>query len=154
MKKAPEWLKAAVAETGAQVLTGDRPQADAAQQVKAAILARPEFLDEMAAVLAAAQVGYWVKAHRSSGDLFQAALFPGIAPVMLTSVGRYTATLDMTAADLEHAKSMLLAQTRNARTAADRRQKEFTAFYKQVRPLLQGGGTVKDALAEIAAKAA
>jgi hypothetical protein len=154
MRKPPEWLKAAVADHGAQVLAGDRQQAEAAEAVKAAILARPEFLDEMAAVLAASQVGYWVKANRSSGDLFQAALFPGVPPAMLTSVGRYTATLDMTAADLEHAKSMLLAQTRNARTSADRRQRDFTAFYKQVRPLLAGGGTVADALAEIAAKAA
>jgi hypothetical protein len=154
MKKAPEWLKAAVADSGAQVLTGDRPQAEAAAAVKAAILARPEFLDEMAAVLADSQVGYWVKTHRSSGDLFQAALFPGIPPAMLTSVGRYTPTADMTGAELDKAKAMLLAQTRNARTSADRRQKDFTAFYKQVRPLLAGGGTVADALAQIAAKAA
>jgi hypothetical protein len=153
MRKPPEWLKAAVAGSGAQVLTGT-PQQAAVTAVKAEILARPEFLDEMASVLAAAQVGYWVKAHRSSGDLFQAALFPGIPVVMLTSVGRYTPTASMTAADLDHARAMLLAQTRNARTSADRRQKEFAVFYKRVRPLLSEGGTVADALAEIAAKAA
>jgi hypothetical protein len=156
MKKAPEWLKAAVADSGAQVLTGDRPQAEAAAAVKAAILARPEFIDEMAAVLAASQVGFWVKAHRSSGDLFQAGLFPGIEPVMFTSPGRSMATLDMTLADLKKARSMLLTRTQNAKAAADKAQKDFAAFYRKVRPLLEAdpGRTVEQALAELAAKAA
>lgn len=49
---------------------------------------------------------------------------------------------------------MLLARTRNAKAAADKAQKDFAGFYKQVRPLLAGGGTVAGALAQIAAKAA
>jgi hypothetical protein len=108
----------------------------------------------MAAVLAAAQVRAWVSAHRSSGDLFQASLFPGIPAVMHTSPGRAMATADMTAADLDKARSMLLTRTRNARTSADKAAKDFNAFYKQVRPLLEGDRTVEDALAKLAAKAA
>jgi hypothetical protein len=154
MKNPPDWLRAAVADSGTQVLAGARQQADAEAAVKAAILARPEFVGELAAVLATAQVSAWVREHRSSGDLFQAALFPGIPPAMLTSVGRYTPTADMTGAELDKAKAMLLAQTRNARTSADRRQKDFTAFYKQVRPLLVGDRIVADVLADLAAKAA
>ena len=154
MKKPPEWLRAAVADSGTQVLAGARQQADAAASVKAEILARPEFLDELAAVLAAAQVSAWVRTHRTSGDLFQASLFPGIPAVMHTSVGRAMATADMTAADLDKAKAMILARTRNARTSADRQQKDFTAFYKQVRPLLAGDRVVADVLADLAAKAA
>ena len=154
MKKPPEWLKAAVADSGALVLAGDRQQAQAAEAVKAEILARPEFLDEMAAVLAAAQIDNWVRVHRSSGDLFQAALFPGIPAVMHTSPGRPMATADMTASDLDKAKAMLLARTRNARTSADRAAKDFGVFYKKVRPLLTGGKTVADVMPELAAKAA
>lgn len=154
MRKLPEWLKAAVADSGTQVMTGARQQADAAAAVKAEILARPEFVDEMAAVLAAAQVDTWMKTHRSSGDLFQASLFPGIPAVMHVSVGRPMATADMTAADLDKAKNMLLARTRNARTSASRQQKDFTAFYAQVRPLLKGDRTVASAVAELAAQQA
>lgn len=155
MRKPPDWLKAAVADSGALVLTGDRQQADATAAVKAEILARPEFLDEMAAVLAAAQVGNWVRVHRSSGDLFQAGLFPGIPAFMHTSPARPPmATGDMTARDLDKARSMLLTRTRNARTSADKAAKDFNAFYKQVRPLLEGDRTVEEALAKLAAKAA
>jgi hypothetical protein len=154
VKNPPEWLKAAVADHGTQVLSGTRQQADAEAAVKEAILARPEFVGELAAVLAAAQVSAWVRTHRTSGDLFQASLFPGIPAVMHTSVGRAMATADMTAADLDKAKAMLLARTRNARTSADRQAKDFAAFYKQVRPLLVGDRIVADVLADLAAKAA
>jgi hypothetical protein len=154
MKKPPEWLRAAVADSGTQVLSGARQQADAAAAVKAAILGRPEFVDELAAVLATAQVAAWIRTHRTSGDLFQAGLFPGIPAVMHTSVGRAMPTADMTAGDLDKAKAMLLARTRNARTSADRQQKDFAHFYRKVRPLLDGGRTVADALADLAAKAA
>jgi hypothetical protein len=73
---------------------------------------------------------------------------------MLTSVGRYTPTASMTGAELDKAKAMLLARTRNARTSADRQAKDFTAFYKKVRPLLDGDRVVADVLADLAAKAA
>ena len=154
MRKPPEWLRAAVAASAAMVISGDRQQADATAAVKAEILARPEFLDEMASVLAAAQVGNWVRVHRSSGDLFQASLFPGIPAVMHTSPRDAMPTADMTARDLDKARSMLLTRTRNVRTSADRAAKDFNAFYRQVRPLIDKGGTVGDALAELAAKAA
>jgi hypothetical protein len=154
VKNPPDWLRTAVADHAARALSGGRTEAEAATAVTLAILARPEFVEEMAAVLAVAQVSAWVKSHRTSGDLFQASLFPGVAAVMHVSVRREMATADMTAADLEKAKNMLLARTRNSRTSADRQQKDFMAFYKQVRPLLAGDRVVADALADLAAKAA
>lgn len=155
MKNPPEWLKSAVAESAVHVLSGDRTEAEVTATVKAAILAgHPEFVGELVATLAAKQVSAWVRANRSSGDLFQAALFPGVPAVMHVNVRDEMATADMTAADLDKAKAMILARTRNARTSADRQQKDFTAFYKKVRPLLTDGKTVADVLPELAAKAA
>ena len=154
MKNAPDWLKEARAEHGARVVAGTEtgPEADAA--VTAVILAHPEYLAEQAAVLARAHVAAWVKVNASSGDLFQAGLFPRIPALLPVSVGRTMRTADMTLADLENAKAMVLTRTRNAREAADRDRKDFTAFYKAVKPLLADGGTVGDALADLAAKAA
>jgi hypothetical protein len=60
----------------------------------------------------------------------------------------------MTLADLENARAMILARTRNAREAADRDKRDFLAFYKQMKKLLADGGTVGDALADLAVKAA
>jgi type II secretory pathway component PulF len=73
---------------------------------------------------------------------------------MQVSVGHKMRTADMTLADLENARAMVLARTRNAREAADRDRKDFIAFYKQLKPLLADGGTVGDALADLAAQAA
>jgi hypothetical protein len=154
VKNPPDWLKSAVADSAVQVLSGDRTEAEATATVKAAILDRPEFVGELAATLAAKQVSAWVRVNRSSGDLFQAALFPGVPAVMHVNVRDEMATADMTAGDLDKAKAMILARTRNARTSADRQQKDFTAFYKKVRPLLTDGKTVADVLPELAAKAA
>jgi hypothetical protein len=154
VKNPPDWLKSAVADQAGQALTGARTEAEATAAVKAAILSNPDFVGELAATLASAQVSAWVRSHRSSGDLFQASLFPGVPAVMHVSVRDEMAIADMTAADLEKAKNMLLARTRNARTSADRQQKDFMALYKKVRPLLKDGLTVADVLPELTAKAA
>src|SRR5580692_9317447 len=154
MRNAPEWLKEARAEHGARVVAGTEAPADADAAVTAAILAHPEYLAEQAAVLARAHVAAWVKVNASSGDLFQDGLFPRIPVFMTVSVGRKMRTADMTLDDLEHAKSMVLARTRNAREAAEQDRKDFIDFYKKVKPLLTGGGTVGDALADLAVKAA
>ncbi len=154
MKKAPEWLKQARAEHGARVIDGTETTAEAEAAVAAVILAHPEYLGEQAAVLAKAHVSAWVKVNASSGDLFQAGLFPRLPVLMTVGVDRKMRTADMTLGDLEDAKTMLLARTRNVREAADRDRRDFLAFYKQVKPLLADGGTVGDALADLAAKAA
>ena len=152
MKNAPEWLKEARAEHGARVVAGTETPADADAAVTAAILAHPEYLAEQAAVLARAHVAAWLKVNASSGDLFQASLFPRIPALMQVSVGQKMRTADMTAEDLDKARAMILARTRNAREAADRDRRDFTAFYKRVRPLLNGDRTVADAVADLAAQ--
>jgi hypothetical protein len=154
MRKPPEWLKEARAEHGARVVAGTETTADAEAAVTTVILTHPEYLGEQAAVLARAHVAAWVKVNASSGDLFQAGLFPRVPVLMQVSVGRKMRTADMTLADLENARAMILARTRNAREAADRDKRDFLAFYKQMKKLLADGGTVGDALADLAVKAA
>lgn len=154
MKRAPDWLKEARAEHGARVVAGTETPAEAEAAVTAVITAHPEYLAEQAAVLARAHVAAWVRVNASSGDLFQAGLFPRIPAMLPVSVGRTMRTLDMTLAELENARAMVMTRTRNVREAADRDRKEFLAFYRQVKPLLADGGTVGDALADLAARAA
>jgi hypothetical protein len=150
VKNAPEWLKQARAEHGARYLDGSETRAEADAAVAAVILAHPEYLAEQAAVWAAAHVASWVKVNATSGDLFQSELFPRIPVFMQVSVGRPMRTADMTLAELENARAIVMARTRNSRESADRARKDFTAFYKQVKPHLTDGKTVADALAEIA----
>jgi hypothetical protein len=150
VKNAPEWLKQARAIHGARFLDGTETRAEADAAVAAKILAHPEYVAEQAAVQGAAHVAAWVKVNATSGDLFQSELFPNIPVLMQVSVGRPMRTSDMTLADLENARAMILARTRNARESADKARREFTAFYKQVKPHLTDGRTVADALAEIA----
>lgn len=154
MKNAPDWLKEARAEHGARVVAGTETVAEAELAVTVVIVSHPEYLSEQAAVLARAHVAAWVKVNASSGDLFQAGLFPRLPVLMTVGVDRKMRTADMTLADLENARAMMLARTRNAREAADRDRKDFLAFYRQVKPLLADGGTVGDALADLVAKAA
>lgn len=154
MKNAPGWLKEARAEHGARVVAGTETTADAEAALTAVIVSHPEYLSQQAAVLARDHVAAWVKVNASSGDLFQDGLFPRLPVLMQVSVGRKMRTADMTLADLENARAMVLARTRNAREAADRDRKDFVAFYKRVKPLLADGGTVGDALADLAVKAA
>lgn len=150
MRNAPEWLKQARADHGARFLDGTETRAEADAAVTAAIVAHPEYLSDIAAVQAAAHVAAWVKVNASSGDLFQASLFPNIPVLMQVSVGRPMRTADMTLADLENAKAIVLTRAKNSRESADRARRDFTAFYKQVKPHLTPGRTVADALALIA----
>jgi hypothetical protein len=150
VKNAPEWLKQARAEHGARFLAGAETRAEADAAVTAAILGNAGYLAEQAALQGAAHVAAWVKVNATSGDLFQSELFPRIPVFMQVSVGRPKRTADMTLADLENARAIVLARTRNSRESADRARKDFTAFYKQVKPHLTDGKTVADALAEIA----
>jgi hypothetical protein len=150
VKNAPGWLKEARAEHGARFLAGRETRAEADAAVTAVIIAHPEYLSGLAAVQGAAHVGAWVKVNATSGDLYQSELFPSIPVFMQVSVGRPMRTSDMTLTDLENARAMILARTRNARESADKARREFTAFYKQVKPHLTEGRTVADALAEIA----
>lgn len=150
MKNAPDWLRESIAEHGVKFLAGAETRAEADAAVTAVILVHPGYLAEVAAVQAAAHVAAWVKANASSGDLFQVALFPRIPVLMQVNVGPPVRTADMTASQLDKAKSIILARTRNQREAADRDAEDFTAFYDRVRPRLKDGKTVKDVLAEIA----
>jgi len=154
VKNPPEWLKAVRAGHGALAASGAETRAEADAAVAAEIMRHPEFVAECIAVLGGREVGAWLKSNASSGDLFQAMLFDGVPIFMNVSVGRAMRTLDMTGEDLDKAKNMTETRTRNVREAADRDWNDFLAFYDLVHPLLTGGRTVADALAELAAKAA
>jgi hypothetical protein len=150
VKNLPEWLKVVRAVHGARAAAGAETRADAAVAVAAEIMKHPEFVTERMAVLGGHEVGTWLKSNASSGDLFQAMLFDGVPVFMYTSVDHAMRTIDMTAADLDKAKSMVETRTRNTRESADRQWSDFTAFYEPVRPRLTDGRIVADALAEIA----
>jgi len=154
MRNAPDWLKALRAEHGARVAAGAETLADAEAAVAAAILAHPDYMAEQAAVAARAQVAVWLKANASSGDLYQATLFPEVSAFMYTAVNRKMRTADMTAGDLEKARNMIETRTGNARAAADREWAAFSDFYDKVYPRLGDGRTVADVLPDLAAKAA
>jgi hypothetical protein len=148
--KTPDWYREAVAEHGAKVLDGTEDGHAAAEAVAAVLLAHPEHL----AALAARDVAKWVKERESSGDLFQAALFPLLPASLYTAPKVSVRVSAMTAADLDKARNMLWNRTRHALEGAERQREIFSGFYDRVRPLLKGDKTVADALGEIAAKAA
>lgn len=152
--KYPDWLGITVAEHAAKVLGGERQRAEANTAVTAAILAHPEFIADRAAALADQQVAAWLREHESSGDLFQAALFPLLPASMRTTPKRTAHVTSMTGRDLDNAKAMLWNRTKNSMDGAEKERAEFAAFYDRVRPLLADGRTVADALAELAGKAA
>lgn len=147
--KQPGWYKEAVADHGERVAAGKETPDEAAAAIGALMGERPEYL----AGLAAASLAEWGKS-REQGDLFQAALFPALPALLLTSVGKSARVASMTAAELEKAKAMLLAQTQNAVNGAERRRAAFLAFYDQVHPRLTAGKTVADVLPDLAAQAA
>jgi hypothetical protein len=148
--KTPDWLKTAVAEHAANVLAGTEQRAGANAAVAAAITGHPEFLAERAAALADQQVARWLKEHESSGDLFQAALFPLLPASMRTTPKKSAAVASMTGRDLDNAKAMLWNRTQNAKDGADRERATFSAFYDRVRPLLKDDRTVGEVLAVLA----
>lgn len=147
--KTPPWYREAVARHGAEIAAGtDNGKAVAA--VITAITAHPEFLEDMVG----RDLARWVREHESSGDLFQASLFPLIPASMRVSPRKSVKVARMTAAELDKARRMLLNRTQNAIDGADRERAEFTDFYDQVRPLLKGGLTVSEVLSQLAAQKA
>lgn len=148
--KTPDWYREAIAAQGALLAANAdrRPRAVAA--VIAAIQAHPEFLEEMVG----RDLGKWVRDHESSGDLYQAALFPLIPVRMRTTPSKLVRVAKMTASDLEKAKAMLMAQTQNAINGADKKRAQFLEFFDQVHPMLKGDLTVADALSQLAARKA
>lgn len=152
--KIPDWYREAVAKHGAEVLAGTETRAEAVGAVIAAINGHPEFLDD----LAGKDVDKWVKEHESSGDLFQAGLFPEIPVTMRVTPSKSLKVALMTGADLDNAKRMLYARTQNAidgaKESAEHERAVFLAFYDKVRPLLSDDMTVKDAITRLAAQKA
>lgn len=152
--KNPPWLTAAVAANASEVLRGRAKQAAASAAVAAAVKAHPEYIDELAWALADREVGRWLRDHETSGDLFQAQMFPGLPASMRIAPKRTVPVAAMTGEDLDHAKKMLYARTGNAAKgaadAADRERATFDRFYDRVRPLLDGELTVADVLAKLA----
>lgn len=156
--KTPQWLATAVADSGVNVLGGSANRAEAEAAVIAATRDHPEFLAELGAAMAVRLLGKWIGEHESGGDLFQTQMFPGLPAAMRVAPKRSTLVADMTAEDLDHAKNMLWARTKNqmdgAREAAEHEREVFMAFYGKVRPLLSGGLTVSEAIGRLAERAA
>lgn len=148
--KPPQWLTEEIAKTGVRVLDGKMTRAEGDAAIAAATRQHPDYCAEAGVVLAVRQFGKWVGERTSSGDLFQAALFPDLPAVLRVAPKRTTAVADMTAEDLDHAKNMLWARTKNmvdgAEEACDRERAAFSRLYDKVRPLLKGELTVGEVL--------
>ena len=144
--KTPDWYREAIAGQGAVLAANADRRSRAVAAVVAAIHAHPEFLEEMVS----RDLGKWVRDHESSGDLYQAALFPLIPVRMRTTPRKSVRVAKMTAADLENARAMLMAQTQNAINGADKKRAQFLEFYYQVHPLLKGELTVSAVLGQLA----
>jgi hypothetical protein len=155
--KTPDWYRQAVAEHGAHVLDGTKTRAEASAAVAALIQAHPEHVADLAAGEADRDIARWVRERQSNGDLFQTALFPMLPVSMQTTPSRTAAVSGMTARDLDNARAMLWNRTENqmngAKDAAERERSAFDEFYGTVRPLLTGGKTVADVIADLTAKA-
>jgi hypothetical protein len=156
--KTPQWLAQKIAETGVLVLDGKMSRAEADAAVIAATREHPEYGEELAAASIVALFGRWLRDHSSSGDLFQAQMFPGLPAVLVVAPKRKVGVADMTRADLDHAKNMLYARTGNAidgaKKAAEAERAAFDAFYDKVCPLLTDGKTVGDVLGALASEGA
>jgi len=146
----PPWYREAIARHGAELAADGDRHVRAVADVIAVIGEHPEFLED----LVGRDLGRWVREHESSGDLFQASLFPLIPVTMQVAPARFVKTAAMTAADLDKAQRMLMSRTQNAIDGADRERAEFAGFYEQVRPLLKGDLTVSEVLTQLAAEKA
>lgn len=143
----PAWFREAVALHGERAAAGtETPEAYAAAM--AALLAEhPDFL----ARIGGRAVDNWVKKH-AAVDLFHAALFPAIPAYMTVGVDTKVRTADMTAADLENARRMVMTRTGNMARTARQQRKAFVTFYNAVRELVKSGMTVGEATARLAAQ--
>jgi len=144
---APAWYREAVASHGERVASGTEDIADAMAAMAGLLAEHPEFL----ASIAGRDVRDWTKKH-APVDLFHATLFPLIPAFMTVGVDMKVRTADMTAADLENAKRMVMTRTGNAARAARRQRKAFTEFYNAVCLLVKDGMTVGEATARLAAR--
>lgn len=144
--KTPDWYRQAIAEQGALAAAGG-DHGKAVASVIAAISAHPEFLPDMIG----RDLGRWVKEHESSGDLFQASLFPLIPVTMPVTPSKSVKVSQMTGPDLDNARSMLWNRTQNTIDGADRSREAFAVFYDRVRPLLKDGLTVTEVIGQLAA---
>jgi len=157
--KKPPWYTAEVAKVGMLVLDGETTRETAVAVLTRAVKAHPEHIDGLIAVDVARELSAWLKDHGAPAA--QPSLFPdfpGLPREMRVAPAKTAEVADMTAEDLDHAKNMLLARTKNAidgvTAAAERERKAFMDFYNKVRPLLTDGLTVADAMEKLAEKAA
>lgn len=147
MNATPDWYRETVALHGERVALGTETREQAAAAIAAELALHPEFL----ARIAGRDVTRWTDRH-GQGDLLADALFPMIPAFMTVAPGVKARTADMTAGQLDHARAMITARTRNVVKSATSQQREFTRFYKAVRPLMSGGATVTEAIAQLAAQ--
>jgi hypothetical protein len=155
--KKPDWFKSVLAAEGAKVLSGKVTRSEARAAIDKAVLAHPEHLADLVAVLDDRDLGHWLKERQANGDLFQTALFPELPVRMRVTPNESAEVASMDAHQLEMAKRMLFARTENqiagAKAAAEHEQDVFMDFFRQVRPLLADGLTVRDVLGRIQAAA-
>lgn len=154
--KTQQWLAAAVAENGALVMAGKKTRTEAETAGLAIVRKHPEFLEQLGAALYSKQLGKWLAEHASSGDLFQAQMFPDLPAVMRITPNRSLPVADMTGPDLDNARAMLWNRTGHmmagAEAAGKKERAAFGAFFKRVRPHLTDGATVAEVLEKLAAQ--
>jgi len=152
--KTPQWLAEEVAAQGTRVLDGKAARTDALTAMAEAIGAHPEYVAGLIAADASRELSAWLKDNATEDPSAQLDLFPGLPRRMRIAPAKYADTAEMDAAQLDHAKNMLLARTQNAidgaTAAAEHEREVFMAFYDKVRPLLTGGLTVGDVLDRLA----
>jgi hypothetical protein len=147
--RAPAWYREAVASYGERVASGTMTQADAALPLAALLAEHPEFL----AVIAGRDVGKWARRHEPR-TLFDSALFPLIPAYMDIAVDTPARVADMTVDQLDKAYRMTMNRIRNITRPARRQQQAVTKFYNAVRPLMEDGATVAEAVTRLAAREA
>jgi hypothetical protein len=144
---APAWYREAVALHGERAAAGTETPEACAAAMAALLAGHPEFL----AAIGGRAVDNWVRKH-APVDLFHSALFPLIPAYMTVGIDVKVRTADMTAADLEKAKRMVMTRTGNTMRSARRDRKAFVIFYNAVHDLVKSGMTVGEATARLAAQ--
>lgn len=152
--KTPQWLTEEVARHGADVLDGSASRAGALAALTAVISGHPECIADLAAAYAERELAKWLRANiAGTPTSSQLLLFPEMPLRMRVAPDKSIEVAAMTSADLDHAKNMLWARTKNqikgAKEAAEHEREVFTDFYDQVHPLLTGDLVVADILIAI-----
>jgi hypothetical protein len=143
----PAWYREAVALHGERTASGSETREEASAAMAVLLAAHPEFLAE----IGGRDVAKWTRKH-APVDLFASALFPMIPAYLPVSPTTSARTEDMTYAELEKAKRMVLTRTGNMARTARVQRKAFTEFYNLVRELVKSGMTVGEATARLAAQ--